>query len=204
MSDRVPLLVLGLGNVLLEDDGVGAAAVARLLERYDAPPGVRVLDGGTLGLSLLPYLESADAVILVDAVRTDDAPGAFVRLTGDDVAPAVATRLSPHQVGVADLLDSARWIGRYPRKVLLLGLVPQSMELAVGLSESVRPALPTLVERIVEEAGALGFPFHCKRADETSALDGTVDVARLAGMRRPGPAARVPAAGDPGSDARVG
>lgn len=55
MSDRTPLLVLGLGNVLLEDDGVGTAAVTLLRDRYDAPPGVRVLDGGTLGLSLLPY-----------------------------------------------------------------------------------------------------------------------------------------------------
>ena len=71
MSDRTPLLVLGLGNVLLEDDGVGAAAVAFLLDRYEAPPGVQVLDGGTLGLSLLPYLDAADAVILVDDVRAE-------------------------------------------------------------------------------------------------------------------------------------
>ena len=73
MSERVPLLILGLGNVLLEDDGVGGAAVSLLLERFSPPAGVDVLDGGTLGLSLLPYLENADAVILVDAVRADGA-----------------------------------------------------------------------------------------------------------------------------------
>jgi hydrogenase maturation protease len=183
MSERTPLLVLGLGNVLLEDDGVGAAAVALLAERYTVPDGVLVLDGGTLGLSLLPYLESADALILVDAIRADAQPGSLVRLTGDDVAPAVATRLSPHQVGVADLLDGARWLERYPRRVVLVGLVPESMELAVGLSANVKPALPALVERVVDEAGEWGFAFRRKSADETPAADRTLDVARLAGMR---------------------
>ncbi|MGZ8255244.1 MAG: hydrogenase maturation protease, partial [Burkholderiaceae bacterium] len=110
MSDRTPLLVLGLGNVLLADDGVGSAAVAELHDRYEPCAGARVLDGGTLGLSLLPYLDAADIVILVDAIRADAPPGSFVRLDGDEVAPAVATRLSPHQIGVADLLDGARWL----------------------------------------------------------------------------------------------
>lgn len=159
MSDRTPLLVLGLGNVLLEDDGVGAAAVALVAEGFEPPPGARVLDGGTLGLSLLPYVEDADTVILVDAVRTDGAPGTLVRLEGDEVAPAVATRLSPHQVGVADLLDGARLVGRYPRRVVLLGVVPASIELGVGLTPAVQAALPRLVERVVQEAQALGFPF---------------------------------------------
>lgn len=183
MNRTTPLLVLGLGNVLLEDDGVGAAAVSILRERYTAPDGVEVLDGGTLGLSLLPYLQSAETVILVDAVRTDAEPGSLVRLTGDEVAPAVATRLSPHQVGVADLLDGARWLERYPTRVVLLGLVPESMELSVGLSAKVRPALPALVERIVDEARALGFAIRRKSADETAAVDRALDVSRLAGMR---------------------
>ena len=183
MSDRTPLLVLGLGNVLLEDDGVGAAAVSLLLDRFEAPPGVRVLDGGTLGLSLLPHLQSADAVILVDAVRADGSPGTVVRLDGEDVAPAVATRLSPHQVGVADLLDGARWLEQYPTRVVLLGLIPASMELAVGLSSSVQPSLGALVDAVVDEARTLGFSFEPRETDETSAGDRTVDVARLSGMR---------------------
>jgi hydrogenase maturation protease len=182
MSERIPLLILGLGNVLLEDDGVGGAAVSLLLDRFEPPAGVRVLDGGTLGLSLLPYLESANAVILVDAVRADGAPGTLVRLDGDDVAPAVATRLSPHQVGVADLLDGARWLGRYPDRVVLLGLVPASMDLSVGLSPPVRASLPELVEQIVEEAASLGFTFEQRDIDDARRRDRAIDVARLAGM----------------------
>ena len=185
MSERIPLLVLGLGNLLLEDDGIGSAAVAFLDDHYTAPVGVRVLDGGTLGLSLLPYLEDADAVILVDAIKADTAPGALVRLDGDDVGPAVATRLSPHQVGVADLLDGARWLDRYPQHVILLGLVPESMDLAVGLTSQVRPAIPALVELVVEEARTLGFVFRRKDVDHATRAGRTaaVDDADVVGLR---------------------
>jgi hydrogenase maturation protease len=185
MSDRVSLLVLGLGNLLLEDDGIGSAAVALLEERYSVPEGVRVLDGGTLGLSLLPYLENADAVILVDAIKADAAPGTLVRLDGSDVRPAVETRLSPHQIGVADLLDGARWLNRYPARVILLGVVPESMALAVGLSPRVAPALATLVDRIVEEALALGFVFRHKDVDDPHRTGGsaTRDYANGVGLR---------------------
>ena len=175
------LLVLGLGNVLLRDDGVGSAAAAALAADYEPPPGVSVLDGGTLGLALLPYLEDAAHVILVDAVRADAAPGTLVRLEGDDVGPVVATRLSPHQIGVADLLDGAHWRGRYPSRVLLLGIVPESLDLDVGLSPRVAAALPMLVERVVEEARASGFEFS-RRANVLPVDGRAVDVARLVGL----------------------
>jgi hydrogenase maturation protease len=172
MSDdrTVPLLVLGLGNVLCGDDGLGAVAVHLLQRRYRAPDGVLVLDGGTLGLSLLPNLEQAREAILVDAIRTDGAPGSLVRLEGDDVAPAVAARLSVHQVGVLDLLDAARWLERYPSRLVLVGLVPQSLALGVGRTAAVEAALPGLVDRIVAEAGGLGHVFLPRTEDEAAAL----------------------------------
>jgi hydrogenase maturation protease len=175
------LIVLGLGNVLLEDDGVGAAAVALLRDLYVAPPGALVIDGGTLGLALLPYVESADNLILVDAIRTNEPGGSLVRLHGDDVGPAVATRLSPHQVGVADLLDAARWLDRYPERITLLGLVPDSMELVVGLSPQVQSSLPMLLASVVDEARELGFAFRPRNDDEMTAGP-SVDVARLSGV----------------------
>jgi hydrogenase maturation protease len=183
MSERTPLLVLGLGNVLLEDDGTGAAAIGMLLDRYVPPEGVKVADGGTLGLSLLPYLEAADAVILVDAIRADAPAGTFVRIDGADVGPAVATRLSPHQIGVADLLDGARWLGRTPRVLQLLGIVPASIGLAVGVTPAVHAALPELVESIVDAARTLGFGFRCRLAHEMAVGSGAPDVGRLAGLR---------------------
>jgi hydrogenase maturation protease len=153
------LLVLGLGNLLLGDDGAGPAVIAHLRERREVPEGMRLCDGGTLGLSLLPYVEDARCVILVDAVAADAPAGTLVRLEGADVGPAVATRLSPHQVGVADLLDGARWHDREPERLVLLGVVPESIELGVGLSEPVRRALPQLIDLVCAEARACGVPF---------------------------------------------
>jgi hydrogenase maturation protease len=154
---KIGVLVLGLGNVLLGDDGLGAAAVARLEGEYSIPPGVHVADGGTLGLSLLGLLTDADHVILVDAVRTDDPPGTLVRLDGEDVSDAVRDRLSPHQVGVADLLDAARLIDRYPATVTLLGLVPEAFDLAVVRSAAVDARLDELVAAIVQQVQSLGY-----------------------------------------------
>lgn len=183
MSDDkpVPLLVLGLGNVLCGDDGLGAVAVHLLERRYQAPDGVLVLEGGTLGLSLLPHLEEAREAILVDAIRAEGEPGTFVRLEGDDVAPAVAARLSVHQVGVLDLLEAARWRDRYPSRLILLGLVPQSLELGVGRTPAVEAALAGLVERIVAEAASLGHVF-VRRTDDATALPGRDDLAHVYGL----------------------
>ena len=151
------VLVLGLGNVLLGDDGLGAAALARVERVFRIPPGVRLEDGGTLGLALLGPLTEAEHVILVDAVRSDEPPGTLVRLDGEDVIDAVRDRLSPHQVGVADLLDAARLIASYPASVTLLGLVPEAMELAVARSNAVEHGMAALVEAIVREVQSLGY-----------------------------------------------
>jgi hydrogenase maturation protease len=177
----VPLLVLGLGNVLCGDDGTGAVAVHLLERRYRVPDGVQVLDGGTLGLSLLPLLEQAQVAILVDAIRTAAPPGTLVRLEGDAVAPAVAERLSVHQVGVADLLEAARWRGRYPPRLVLLGIVPESLALGVRRTAAVEAALPLLVEAVVAEARALGHVFHA-RSDDEMAARGRGDLAHVYGL----------------------
>ena len=157
MTKPIGVLVLGLGNVLLGDDGLGAAAVSRIERNYRIPPGVSLEDGGTLGLSLLGLLAESDRVILVDAVLTGSPPGTLVRIDGEDVMDAVRERLSPHQVGVADLLDAARLIGRYPSTVTLLGLVPEFIDLSVARSSSVEARLDELVEAVVREVQSLGY-----------------------------------------------
>ncbi len=175
-SRPVGLLILGLGNVLCGDDGLGVAAVRRLQELYDVPEGVSLLDGGTLGLGLLPYIEDSERVLLVDAIRGEGPPGSFVRLSGEEVGPAVAQRLSVHQVGVTDLLDAARWRERLPVELILLGLVPRSLELSIDLSPPLKARLDDLARRVAEEARRLGFEPLPRpepgrfRTDETSAL----------------------------------
>lgn len=156
-GSRIGVLVLGLGNVLLGDDGLGAAAVARIEREFRIPPRVRLEDGGTLGLSLLGLLAESDHVILVDAVRADSPPGTLIRLDGADVSDAVRDRLSPHQVGVADLLDAARLIDSYPATVTLLGLVPDFIDLSVARSSAVDDRLDELVAAVVREVQSLGY-----------------------------------------------
>jgi len=159
MTDAAELLILGLGNVLFGDDGLGVIAVASLKERYEIPDGVCALDGGTLGLSLLPLLQQSRRALLVDAIRCPGvAPGSLVRLDGAEVGPAARERLSPHQVGVADLLDSAQLLGGNPAEVTLLGLVPEMMEWSVGRSRAVGDGMESLIEAIVHEVESLGYP----------------------------------------------
>jgi hydrogenase maturation protease len=184
--ERGRLLVLGLGNVLCSDDGLGVMAVSALARGFEWPPDVEVLDGGTLGLALLPYLEEAGAVILVDAIRGDAAPGSFMRLEGADVAPAVEQRLSPHQVGVADLLDGARWLDSYPDRLVLLGLVPATIELGVGCSPAVQAVLPVLVDRLVEEIRGFGFDLVRRVAHEAAGVLDGADVAGVLGLHGSG------------------
>ncbi len=166
MSQR-NLLILGLGNVICGDDGLGVAAAERLRRDYELPGGVEVLDGGTLGLSLLAHVTGADDLLLLDAVRADAPPGTLIRLDGDDVGPAVRDRLSVHQIGVADLLDALTLLDEVPRRLVLLGLVPESLELGIERTPAVEARLDELVTIAAEQARALGYPLRRRAADAT-------------------------------------
>jgi hydrogenase maturation protease len=165
MSGPSPMLVLGLGNVLCGDDGLGVAAIARLAERWEIAPEVRVADGGTLGLSLLGLFDGMDEVLLVDAILADAAPGSLVALDGDEVAPAARARLSVHQVGVADLLDALELLGTRPRRLSLVGLVPEQLALGTQRSAAVERALPGLVDRVAREIRERGHVVAPRRSD---------------------------------------
>jgi len=177
-SRRQPLVVMGLGNILWGDDGLGVAAVRMLVRRFDPPDGARVLDGGTLGLALLPIIQDAGRVLLVDAIRVGGAaPGTLVRIEGDEVAPAVRERLSPHQVGVADLLEAARLLDCYPERLVLLGMVPERLDFGFGLSTVVERQLERLVNRVVEELLGWGYEFRARAASEETLRGGAGDHA---------------------------
>ena len=157
-DDRIPMLVLGLGNVLCGDDGAGVVAVHRLRREWELPRDVRVVDGGTLGLDLLALVAASDRVILVDAVRADAPAGTLVTLTGEEVAPAVYERLSPHQIGVADLIAGAALCDRFPDEVVIVGVVPQMTDLQLGCTPEVTESIEPLVERVLEELRVRGYP----------------------------------------------
>jgi hydrogenase maturation protease len=160
------LLVLGLGNPLCQDDGLGVVAITRMLERW-AGQDVQMLEGGTLGLWLLPLIESYRNVILVDAIRADAEPGTLVRIEGEEVARAAAHRLSVHQVGVGDLMDAAQLRGTLPPRLMLLGIVPESVSLGLGLTPRVEQALPALIARVFLACADFGHPLRPRTDHET-------------------------------------
>jgi hydrogenase maturation protease len=144
-------LILGLGNTIMSDDGVGPKVIEKLQQEVDLPDGVTLLDGGTLGLDLLPYLEEVRRLILVDAVEIGQPAGSCVRLSGDDVPMALENKLSAHQMGMKDLLAVARLMGHLPDEIILIGVQPACLQMDTELTPSVAAALPRLVAMVKTE-----------------------------------------------------
>jgi hydrogenase maturation protease len=150
------ILVLGIGNLVMSDDGVGVRVVQRLAERYRFPAGVTLLDGGTLGLDLLPRLEGVTRLLVVDAVETGKAPGTVVRLFGDEIPLALETKLSPHQMGLKDLLTVATLQDFDPEEMVLWGVQPEHIGMGMELSPAVAAQLDVLEENTLRELDRWG------------------------------------------------
>lgn len=149
--------VLGVGNTIMGDDGVGPALLARLAADRGNDARVEYVDGGIQGLALLPTVSDARTLLILDAVAPPAggaAPGSVVRLGGDQVPRLLAAKLSPHQVGLLDVLTAARLLGREPARVEVVGVVPADVDLRVGLSAPVAAAVAAavaLASEVVDE-----------------------------------------------------
>lgn len=150
-------LVLGLGNVLLSDEGIGVWVADRLARGFEFPEGVTVLEGGTLGLDLLPRLDGVERLLLIDAVTLGRIPGAILRLEGDEVPSALGVKISPHQIGLADLLAAARLTGQAPPELVLWGMTPERLDPGTSFSPRVARALPRLLACVLEELDRWGL-----------------------------------------------
>lgn len=142
--------VLGLGNVLMGDDGVGPAVIHAFQDEYVVGQNVDVVDIGTPGLDLAPWLADADHVVLVDTVNSKLAAGTVLVFDKDDIlrhAPAVRT--GPHDPGVRQALLALEFAGRGPRALTLIGIVPDRIEMSTRLSAPVRAAIPAAIEAVV-------------------------------------------------------
>jgi hydrogenase maturation protease len=153
---RPRLLILGIGNILLRDEGLGVHLVRALAEDPGRlPDGTAFLDGGTLGLDLLPEIGEADALLLVDAVRLRDRPGAVRVIHGEEIHATLAGHISPHQIGLADLVAAARLLGCLPERVSLVAMQPADIEVGLELSAPVAAALPLAISIAREESWRL-------------------------------------------------
>jgi hydrogenase maturation protease len=155
--------ILGMGNVLMGDDGAGPYVVTSLAARFRFPENVTLLDIGTPGLDLSPYLAAADTLLLVDTVQSE-APAGSIRTYNKQalLAQKPQIRLSPHDPAVGHCLATLEMAGCGPREMLLVGIVPERTTFGPGLSGAVRDAVPEAMARILGELAARGIAYEAR------------------------------------------
>jgi hydrogenase maturation protease len=159
------VLVLGIGNILLNDEGVGVHVINRFQETLVIPDEVQVIDGGTMGLDLSPYFEGKTDVVVVDAICADgEKPGTIRRFSGSEVMTMLGERISPHQIGLSDLLACTAVDTQLPENIVLLGIVPESLDTSLDLSPTIQAKVDDLVGLIRVELEAVGIALEPKQA----------------------------------------
>lgn len=150
-------VVLGIGNTILTDEAAGVRAVEALERAYKIPPTVQVIDGGTSGMEMIEDLSNLDFLIVIDVVKTGAAPGTLVKIAGNQIPVFFRNKLSPHQIGLPDVLASLELLDAIPKEIVVLGVEPISLELGMEMTPTVAEKVPQLVEMAVSELVSRGY-----------------------------------------------
>ena len=153
---QMRVLLMGVGNILLKDEGLGVRALKRLLADYRLPDEVQAIDGGTLGMDLLPYLQDATDALIIDAVDTGRSAGSLTRLEGEEIDSALSTKTSIHQAGLQKVLAANQMKGGAPRRLVIWGMQPSTLGWGTDLSPEVTANMSALVEAVVSELRTWG------------------------------------------------
>ena len=165
------VLILGVGNLLLSDEGVGVHAVRALERSYRFPPEVTLLDGGTGALSLLPEIQNSDQVFILDALLLDEPPGTVAHFTYQSLPPTYQRKDAAHGIDILDVLAAASFQDRLP-PVTILGIQPGDMTTpGLELTPAVASSLDTLIKTLVAELKKLGICVEPKGGSERSDPD---------------------------------
>lgn len=156
MMQQQDILVLGVGNLLLSDESVGVHIVNQLEKEYVFPEGVELVDGGTAGMELLDYIASREHVLIVDAVLTGDAPGTVINLKDDEVPALFNNKVSPHQLGLSDLLGALKLTDESPQNIFLVGVVPEAVDPGLDMTETVAAVVPVMKKALLEQLAKIG------------------------------------------------
>jgi hydrogenase maturation protease len=151
------VVVLGVGNNILTDEWVGVRVIEAFERDYAMPEGVVVIDAGTSGMEMLEDLSHLDFLLVVDAIAANKPPGTLVKLTGDEVPVFFRRNLSPHGIGLSDVLASLEFMEAEPKETVILGVQPVSMELSTELTPTIAALVPQLVAQVVSELSARGL-----------------------------------------------
>lgn len=152
------IVVLGVGNILLKDEGIGVRVVEELLRRYDFPANVRLVDGGTQGLWLMSTIQEADHLIVVDAVLGGGEPGTIYRLERDDLPKGLRAKQSAHDSDLVEALNLCSLLDSGPKSVVVVGIEPQDIQpFGLELTEKVSSKIEDLVLRVMAELSNVGI-----------------------------------------------
>jgi len=150
-------LIFGAGNLLCSDEGFGVHFIQYLEKHYCFQDDVELYDGGTLGIMVTHLLEEADRVFLIDVVDAAGEPGDVFRYEKEEfLLGRLPIKMSPHQIGIQEVLTLSEFRGRIPDQVSLFGIIPQSYDAGVELSPLLADKLPGLAELVVDELRAAG------------------------------------------------
>ena len=149
-NNRRPILILGIGNILLRDEGVGVRVIERM-QKIPLPDNVELVDGGTAGADLLDVLADRRKVIIIDAVQADCEPGTVLRFTADDLVRPDGVGMSLHELGLGEALIMTKQLGCEPKEVVVFGIKPRDISCGLELSEQISASLPKVVELVLAE-----------------------------------------------------
>lgn len=151
MTTTKQIGILGIGNLLMHDEGFGVHFIEHLQENYVLPDHVAALDGGTAGIMLAPFIEDADILYVIDTVKLDAEPGSIHCFTDEDVrSGSVQMRMSPHQVGFLDILELCKLRGQAPEDIEMITVVPKDLDLAIGLSPELAPKIKEVTKILLQ------------------------------------------------------
>ncbi|MDR3591495.1 MAG: HyaD/HybD family hydrogenase maturation endopeptidase [Negativicutes bacterium] len=145
------ITVLGIGNILLQDEGFGVRIIEELQRRYRFPEAVQVLDGGTLGMDLLRFIGGSEKLLVVDAIAGGGPPGSFYHLAGDDVKVYFSEKVSLHELGIRDVLAALEVLGQPVAEVVVLGVEPAVLDLGLELTPVVAAAVDETVAAVLAQ-----------------------------------------------------
>jgi hydrogenase maturation protease len=150
--------ILGLGNILMSDEGIGVHTVNEFQRRYAVPDFVEIVDGGAAGLDLIPFIEGREKVIMVDAVNFDREPGFVGVLENEEIPARITTKASMHHLGLMDVLSIVKLSGNYPKELCLIGIQPKSLELGLDMTREIWDKKEALIERVSEKLREWNIP----------------------------------------------
>ncbi|BDV42118.1 membrane protein [Geotalea uraniireducens] len=157
-------LIFGAGNLILSDEGFGVHCINYLAERYQFPEEIELYDGGTLGIMVTHKIEEAERVFIVDTVDTAGEPGDIFRYEKDDIMlNRLPVKLSPHQIGIQEMLFISELRGGCPANVSLVGVIPATLDPGNELSPPLCDKLPRVAGLIVDELRGLGYEIREKQ-----------------------------------------